>query len=236
MSFIVLLIAIPIFVLLTTVQFVVMWDGFFRNQYLENGVVMTTNIEIDDLMKITDEIQEFLLGDRQDFAIKGVIDGQEQIVFKEREIVHMEDVKNLFHAGIILRNICSLLIMICGIYLYKKDKIKLLKAMKYSAITFIVVGGLLAIIISQDFNKYFIVFHKIFFTNDYWILDPMESVLINMVDIYFFMNIAKLILGISLAVLLAIGVIGFSMERKMNRNQKLKLFIKGKEKGSIKRI
>ncbi|RBP70033.1 integral membrane protein (TIGR01906 family) [Alkalibaculum bacchi] len=225
-GFILLVIAIPIFVLLTTVQFVVMWDGFFRDQYLENGVVMTTNIEIDDLMKITDEIQEFLLGDRQDFAIKGVIDGQEQIVFKEREIVHMEDVKNLFHTGIILRNVCGLLTVICGICFYKKDKTKLYKAMKYSAITFIVVGGLLAIVISQDFNKYFVVFHKIFFTNDYWILDPMESVLINMVDIHFFMSIATLILGTSLALLLSIGVLGSLMERKMNRNQNLKFIYK----------
>ncbi|WP_303862566.1 TIGR01906 family membrane protein [Alkalibaculum bacchi] len=226
MGFILLIIAIPIFVLLMTVQFVVMWDGFFRDQYVENGVVKTTNIEIDDLMKITDEIQDFLLRDRQDFAIKGVIDGREQIVFKEREIVHMEDVKDLFHIGIILRNVCGLLIVICGIYFYKKDKRKLYKAMKYSAITFIVVGGLLAIITSQDFNKYFVVFHKIFFTNDYWILDPMESVLINMVDIHFFMSIATLILGTSLALLLSIGVLGSLMERKMNRNQNLKFIYK----------
>ena len=225
-SSILLTVSIPLFVLLTTVQFTVMWDGFFRGQYIKNGVVEATAIEIDDLMKITDEIQNFLLGDRQDFAIRGLIDGQEQVVFKEREIVHMKDVKKLFNAGIISRNACGLLILIGGIYLYKKDKRKLYKIMKYSAVTFTVGGILLAILISQDFNRYFIIFHKILFRNDYWILNPGESVLINMVDIHFFMNIAALILAISVAVLLAIGMIGSFMERKVNRNQKLKFTYK----------
>ncbi len=214
-GFILLTISIPLFVLLTTVEFIVRWDGFFRDQYIENGVVETTNIKIDNLMKITDEIQNFLLGDRQDFAIRGIIDDQEQIVFKEREIVHMEDVKNLFNAGIILRNICGLIVLICGIYFYKKDKVTLYKSMKYSAIAFIIGGIFLCVLLSQDFNKYFVVFHKIFFTNDYWILDPTESVLINMVDIHFFMNIATLILGTSLAFLLAIGILGALMERRI---------------------
>lgn len=225
-SLILLTIAIPLFVLLTTVEFIVRWDGFFRDQYIKNGVVETTSIEINHLMDITDEIQDFLLGDRQDFAIKGIIDGQEQVVFKEREIVHMEDVKNLFSAGIILRNACGLITLLCGMYLYKKNKFKLYKAMKSSAISFIVGASLLGILISQDFNKYFVIFHKIFFRNDYWILDPTESVLINMVDIHFFMSIAGLILATSLGLLLAIGILGSVMEGKTKKHKKIEFIHK----------
>lgn len=57
--------------------------------------------------------------------------------------------------------------------------------MTYSAIGSTTLGVVLALMLSQNFNKYFNIFHKIFFQNDYWILDPEHSVLINMVNSQF---------------------------------------------------
>lgn len=48
-------------------------------------------------------------------------------------------------------------------------------------VLFLGVTALLAGIISTDFTKYFIIFHKIFFTNDLWQLDPRTDLLINIV-------------------------------------------------------
>lgn len=45
-------------------------------------------------------------------------------------------------------------------------------------------------IISTDFSKYFIVFHKIFFNNDLWVLDPRTDMLINIVPEGFFFDTA----------------------------------------------
>ncbi|MFQ8777111.1 MAG: DUF1461 domain-containing protein [Roseburia sp.] len=44
-------------------------------------------------------------------------------------------------------------------------------------------------IISTDFSKYFVVFHKIFFSgNDLWVLDPHTDMLINIVPEGFFLR------------------------------------------------
>ena len=57
-------------------------------------------------------------------------------------------------------------------------------------VLFLGVTALLAGIISTDFTKYFIIFHKIFFTNDLWQLDPRTDLLINIVPEPFFMDTA----------------------------------------------
>ena len=45
-------------------------------------------------------------------------------------------------------------------------------------------GGLVAI----DFNKYFVLFHEIFFNNDLWLLDPATDLLIRMLPEGFFFD------------------------------------------------
>ena len=55
---------------------------------------------------------------------------------------------------------------------------------------FFALTAALAAIISTDFTKYFIVFHKIFFNNDLWVLDPRTDMLINIVPEGFFFDTA----------------------------------------------
>ena len=207
-------VAIPFFFLLTITQFVIQWDYLYISHYENYNVDKTTTIDMDELMYITDEIQEYLLGDRKDFAIVGVVGGVEKQVFNEREIVHMDDVKVLFDKGILIRNLCGILAAGIGVFLWKRSKQTLYRYMKFSSIGFLSIGTILAILFISNFNKYFNLFHEIFFNNDYWILDPNDSVLINMVNLEFFSKIAGLILAISTVSMILIGTFGFIMQRK----------------------
>ena len=66
--------------------------------------------------------------------------------------------------------------------------------------------ALLALIISTNFTKYFIIFHHIFFDNDLWILDPSTDMLINIVPEGFFMDTAgRIALTFCILCLLLIG-------------------------------
>ena len=56
---------------------------------------------------------------------------------------------------------------------------------------FFAILAVLAGIISTDFNKYFIIFHHIFFNNDLWMLNPDTDLLINIVPEPFFMDTAR---------------------------------------------
>ncbi len=58
------------------------------------------------------------------------------------------------------------------------------------------VVGAVAVWAAVDFNAFWINFHKLFFTNDLWLLDPAKSVLINMVPSQFFFDLVMRIAGL----------------------------------------
>lgn len=208
-AMIIFILITPLVVILTATQIMVSWDNFFSKQYNENDVVFNTGIDMDHLMDITDEIQRYLLGNREDFDIVENIDGEDVHVFNEREIFHMEDVKDLFIKGLIIRNIAFIFMLIAGLYLLIKHKFKFFSALKYSALLYLIIAVILLILFTMDFSKYFVIFHEMFFNNDFWMLDPTDSVLINMVPLNFFINISKGIMVISTATMFIMGIVGF---------------------------
>ena len=177
-----------IFILLiTSVEAVVYWTpGYFEKEYekyqvLDNLPAMT----MEDLLEVTDEMMDYLRGNREDLHITTTLDGQQREFFNEREIAHMEDVRDLFVQAIFLRRICL------GIIVLSLILMVLLKA----RISRVLPASLCIAIISTDFTKYFVIFHQIFFDNDLWILDPRTDLLINIVPEGFFMDTAARIAG-----------------------------------------
>ncbi len=142
-----------------------------------------------------------------------VIDGTEQEVFGEREKAHMVDVKDLFMQGKVLRDLSVITLLLLVLYMMKKERVWLvgwLSQLLYFFIgAFAVIGGL-ALLFATDFNKYFTMFHEIFFDNDLWLLDPKTDILINMVPEIFFFQTAMLIAAgfiISIGLILVVSKI-----------------------------
>ena len=74
-------------------------------------------------------------------------------------------------------------------------------------ISFIVVVAMLSAIISTNFTKYFILFHKIFFSNNLWILNPDTDRLINIVPEPFFIDTAIRIVAIFFGMIVCVYII-----------------------------
>lgn len=113
----------------------------------------------------------------------------------------MVDVQHLFLAAIAIRRICAVIILLSIALLWrtKADIKRLLPRMLcIGTALFFALTAALAAIISTDFTKYFILFHRIFFTNDLWILDPSTDLLINIVPEPFFVDTAARI-GVTFA-------------------------------------
>lgn len=202
-------ISLLVVVILSSVQIVVLSDTFFYRQYERNDVFRITQIEPGELMRITDEIQAYLMGRRKDFNIYGIVAGQYRQVFTEREILHMVDVQNLFRSGFYLRNGLLVLLLFCLLYLWYRRRTLFYKALMGSTVTFLGLGVLLGMILTVAFRRFFILFHEVFFQNDLWLLDPAESILINMVPEPFFVAIAWQILILAAVIFLFCGVVGF---------------------------
>ena len=180
--------------LITWVEAVAYWTPhYYENEYTRYQVADDVHMEMDDLLYVTDEMMAYLRGSRDDLNIDTVVDGTPREFFNAREKAHMADVRNLFLGGLALRRLCLFLAAasVALLALFKVPLKHLLPRMLCAGtVLFLGVTALLAGIISTDFTKYFIIFHKIFFTNDLWQLDPRTDLLINIVPEPFFMDTA----------------------------------------------
>ena len=201
-----------IILLITSVEAVVYWiPGYFEREYTKYNVLDSLpSMTMEDLLEVTDEMMDYLKGEREDLHVVTVMDGQEREFFNEREIAHMEDVQVLFLRAMSLRRACIFICVLClGFLFLTKAPVRRVLPPSICAGTglFFGITAILALIISGDFTKYFVIFRHIFFDNDLWILDPATDMLINIVPEGFFMDTAAriaLLFGASSAVLFGI--------------------------------
>ena len=201
-------ICVTFVVLIISVEAVVYYNpNFFEKEYTKYNVLEKVHMEMDDLLTVTDEMMDYLKGDREDLVVNTIVDGKEREFFNEKEKRHMVDVQGLFLGAMKLREGAALLSLLCGAYLLLKEQGQtLLRMLQWGIGLFIGSMAGLAALISTDFTKYFTYFHLIFFDNDDWILNPKTDLLINIVPEGFFRDtaytIAFLFLGICLLLFL----------------------------------
>ena len=136
----------------------------------------------EELVWVTGEIWAYLQGRREDLGLTAVIDGQRVPVFDRREQDHMLDVRDLFQKGYLLRNgglILLLILVITAVLLYKKRDWGECIALIFTRAG---VGGLIALgglglLLYFSFGSYFDKFHLLLFSNDFWRLDRIGTIL-----------------------------------------------------------
>lgn len=117
--------------------------------------------------------------------------------FSKKDILHMIDVRYLYLSSTRIMLFLLSFFVISTIFLfliYKKDFLfYLLKIFNKVFLIFIILLSSIITFIAIDFNKFWISFHKIFFTNDLWLLSPSESNLIKMFPENFFLLLSSII-------------------------------------------
>ena len=128
---------------------------------------------------------------------------------------HFAEVKNIFISFYYLGAIT----LVLGItIIIKKAKSKEYNYLLVSAITAIVMPILLGAYMAVDFDRAFLLFHKLFFKNDYWLFDPVTDPVITILPDVYFMHCAILIIMIVL--LLCTVLIGFYLRKRSHSSIK----------------
>ena len=209
------------FMFLFTSMWVIVFNlGYNEKHYIKHDIMADTGLNQTDLMKVTDKMLLYLRDKEDNLDMRAAVEGRMEEVFGEREKLHMVDVKNLFLAGRNIRN--GSLILFLGLLIYSSLKnkrllINLLKSVKFVFTGIIVMLLGLGTLFLIDFNKYFIIFHEIFFDNDLWILDARTDILVNMVPEVFFFTIALNIIIIFIAAILTTIALSEVIWRRMAR-------------------
>lgn len=207
-----------IVLLFTSVEAAVYWiPGYFQKEYAKYNVTEAVSMNMDDLLDVTDQMMAYLKGKRDNLHVPTTMGGVEREFFNTREIAHMEDVRGLFLGGIAMRRGCIMIMALCLILLFllkTKFKNTFPRAVLWGSGLFLPGSAATAFIISTDFNRYFILFHKMFFHNDLWMLDPSTDMLINIVPEGFFSDTVFLIGSIFfISILFVIGICLFLIHK-----------------------
>ena len=140
-------------------------------------------------------LADYLAGRRQDIDTEETLLGTNQQVFNADEKAHMTDVYNLFVLERHIRSLClaagAVLLGSAFALAGKKTKSAALSAMKAFFCTLAVLAAaLIALFQFSGFDRLFILFHKLLFTNELWLMDPRTDAMIRMFPSEFFMQIA----------------------------------------------
>lgn len=188
-------------ILVTAVEAVVYWnDGYFEKEYRKYNVLRHVPMEMNSLLYVTEEMMDYLRGDREDLDIQVSINGRIQEFFNEKEKRHMNDVKELFLAAERLRTQGLWTAALAGLFLLWRGRGGvLLRTLQWGVGLFLAAVGTIASLATTSFTKYFTWFHLLLFDNNDWLLNPATDRLINIVPEGFFRDTAFLIAGIFLA-------------------------------------
>lgn len=107
--------------------------------------------------------------------------------------IHFEEVKKIFEAIQIL----CVLSAVGSFFMIKNNiKEKEYDFLRLTSLFSIAIPLFIGMLVSIDFNKAFIIFHKIFFRNDFWIFDYRTDPVIMILPQDFFMHCFIMIVGL----------------------------------------
>ena len=188
-----LLVCVPVFLITTNVRLVLnsgmLYDYGFNKYKIENY----TGIEYEQLQIAGQQIRDYFNNDEDRIKISISVHGRMvSNLFNEKEILHMYDVKQLVKMVYSVQLYAAISIIIACLLLFVDSSRKWKQTMpryfmKGGWLTFSVVlfVALLAVV---GFDRLFLYFHLVSFSNDLWILDPRHDYLIAMFPQGFFFD------------------------------------------------
>ncbi|MCI6276615.1 MAG: TIGR01906 family membrane protein [Clostridium sp.] len=130
--------------------------------------------------------------------------------------IHFKDTKELFSKNKILLIITSILLCICIYFSFKNKRINFLYYGAFSCLLLLIsilIGALI------NFDSAFTVFHKILFSNDYWLFSPISDPVITILPQEFFFHCFIFICAVITVLSLLSVAVGFFLNHYLNKRK-----------------
>jgi integral membrane protein (TIGR01906 family) len=207
-------------IIITSVDVMSFDINFFRNFYAENDSAEEIGVSFDDLMLSTEVLLDYTRGKNDSLDVLVTVAGGKEMMFNKREVDHMVDVRDLYLGAILIRNLAAgffLLILLLDIVRKKFSFEQHWQAVKRAGMVMFAIIGFIVMSALIDFNTFWTNFHRIFFRNDLWLLNPNTDRLILMVPLSFFISlVTRIILASVSGLTLVIGFVYFFVRKERN--------------------
>lgn len=201
-------------ILVTSVDLHAFNKSYYESEYQRLDTAESLRMSEEGLFDATFALLDYLHMERDDIISVSEVNGFEREIFNERETLHMVDVRDLYQNVLLARNVFAVLgvlAILAMVMIYQKQKKPMMEllsdlASSYLQVSFCLgVGALMLVLWAViDFTSFWVGFHKLFFTNDLWMLNPATSIMINMFPEEFF---AGMVLRISVTFIACYGII-----------------------------
>ena len=184
-------ICFSIFIITTAINFTVSFKQLYYYDIDKLNIPKLSNLSKEEIKLNYDYLIEYNLSKNVDEFEMPTIKSSNQ------GKIHFEEVRYIFQNVNKISRIC-LIISLIGIIIGIKNKD--IKILNYTSKALIIIPLVLAIPMIINFEDTFVIFHKLMFSNDYWIFDPRLDPVINILPEEFFFHAGIMILGIVLLV------------------------------------
>jgi integral membrane protein (TIGR01906 family) len=209
-STVLFVVSIPVILVLTNVRIAATDAHVYDYAFSHYGVVARTGIPRAELDRSAREIVDYFETSERGSAldIRVAIDGQQQPLFSQREVLHMSDVRDLFQLVFRLHELAFVYAVayIASVFLWSRER-SMRRLARQVATGGALTAGLLAIgaiAVLVGFDRLFTEFHLLSFSNDFWQLDPARDHLIQMFPQGFWFDVT---LGVGVFAILEGGLL-----------------------------
>ena len=191
---------VPIFLIAVSVRWVINFPPLYSYGFDRYDIPRRTGIERAELISAGKQIRDYFNNDEEYLAVRVVVRGiRYPNLYNEREVLHMKDVKELVQ-GVYrvseLAGLYLLAVLVGGFAIWGRrfapSAARLTGWGGWATVGLLVVTGLA---MTVGFDRLFLAFHLISFTNDLWQLDPRRDYLIAMFPEAFFFTATILIIA-----------------------------------------
>jgi integral membrane protein (TIGR01906 family) len=221
---------VPVFLITANVRLVINLPalysyGFDRH---EDEIIRYINIERDDYIDGGRQIRDYFNNDAEELNVRVAVGGILRSIYSEREVLHMSDVKGLVRGVYRLGELSALYLFafaVVGMF-FEPWRRSLRRTAWHMAMGGAVTLGLVVLVglgALAGFERLFLAFHELSFSNDLWQLNPRTDNLIAMFPEGFFFDatiLIALLIIVESAVLAAPRWVGAARRRRQDAGSK----------------
>lgn len=183
--------AIAPFIIVSIILLVVSFKPLYYFDIYYLNIESKSGLGVEEIKKNYDYLIKYNISvKREDFHLPS-------IKYSAQGKQHFIEVRRIFRILIFLGLVFGI-ISIFGVL--GAVSLREYRIFRYIGMWTILLPAILLVPFALDFDTSFVVFHKIFFRNDYWIFNPAKDPVINILPQEFFMHCAFMILGLLLLV------------------------------------
>ena len=205
---ILLVLSIPVFLLLTNL-YVFMSPAFLRYEYGKTDFPPPPGFTDEQRLVVAERAVTYL---RSDAGIKtlGDLEGEEGPLFREKELVHMVDVKVVTRQAFLAHGLLGLLIAasLAVLLRIRDTQTRISTSLFQGSLLTIALLIALVALVYLNFDWFFTRFHLTFFAGDSWIFDFSDA-LIRLFPTRFWFDAARLWGLLTLGEAVTLGVVAW---------------------------